>query len=274
VNPRAFQLFSEAVKARSGIVLGPDKAYFVESRLAPLARDEGFKSVAELVAVLAARPVDRRLRVAVDLLTTNETFFFRDVLPFERLRDDVLPPLARARAGAAIKMLCAACSTGQEPYSIAMLAEEARIPGLRLDILGADLSERCLEKAKAGLYTQFEVQRGLDDVRRARHFERVGEMWRVKASVRQAVRWQALNLLDIGPSLGRFDVVFCRNVLIYFDRETKARVLERLAEHTAEDGYLFLGAAETVIGLTEAFKPVAGKSGLYARNPAFKRRAA
>jgi chemotaxis protein methyltransferase CheR len=271
-----FQRFAELVKARSGIVLGEDKTYFVESRLAPLAREHGVASVAALVAELAERPTERRLKAAIDLLTTNETFFFRDRIPFERLREDVLPALAKARGATPVRVFCAACSTGQEPYSVAMLMDEARValPSLRLDILGADLSERCLEKARAGLYTPFEVQRGLEPARLARHFEREGELWRIRAGLRQAVRWSALNLLDLGPSLGRFDVVFCRNVLIYFDRDTKAKVLERLAELTAEDGYLFLGAAETVIGLTDAFKPVPGKSGLYARNPAFRRKAA
>ena len=263
------------LKARSGLILGPDKAYLVESRLAPVARRDGFGSVAELLTALRLKRDERLIGAVVDAMTTNETFFFRDKTPFDQFKDDVLPALA-GRAGGTVKVWCAACSTGQEPYSLAMIGEEERhrFPGLKLDILGTDISDRVLEKARAGLYTQFEVQRGLPIQMLVKHFEKVEDNWRINARLRGAVRWKNANLLEDLRHLGRFDVVYCRNVLIYFDAETKRRVLENIAGLMPDDGFLFLGAAETVLGVTEAFKPVPGKRGLYAKNPAFIRKAA
>lgn len=263
------------LKARSGLILGPDKAYLVESRLAPVARRDGFGSVAELLTALRLKRDERLIGAVVDAMTTNETFFFRDKTPFDQFKDDVLPALA-GRSGGTVKVWCAACSTGQEPYSLAMIGEEERhrFPGLKLDILGTDISDRVLEKARAGLYTQFEVQRGLPIQMLVKHFEKVEDNWRINARLRGAIRWKNANLLEDLRHLGRFDVVYCRNVLIYFDAETKRRVLENIAGLMPDDGFLFLGAAETVLGVTEAFKPVPGKRGLYAKNPAFIRKAA
>jgi chemotaxis protein methyltransferase CheR len=259
------QFLSDAVRARSGLVLDADKAYLAETRLAPVARLAGLASASALVEQLRSRQDETLLWAVTDALTTNETFFFRDGTPFKLLRETVLPALAPSRN--ALNVWSAACSTGQEPYSVAMLLEEARaeFPRLSLNILASDISERVLKKARAGLYNTFEVQRGLPAGYLERYFTPAGEAWQVKAALRQCVRWRQFNLLDRMSELGRFDVVFCRNVLIYLDAPTKQQVLERIAAVMADDGFLFLGGAETVIGLTNAFEPVAGKAGLFAK---------
>lgn len=260
------QFLGEVVRARSGLVLQPDKAYLAETRLAPLAKMNGLASAQALVESLRAGNDERLLWAVTDALTTNETFFFRDKTPFNLFKEQVLPTLAPGRSS--LRIWCAACSTGQEPYSIAMLMEEARgqYPQLKLDILASDISDRVLEKARAGFYTDFEVQRGLSAEQLAKYFAKVGDIWQVKPALRELIRWRQFNLLDQMAILGRFEVVFCRNVLIYFDMETKRQVLDRIAATMADEGFLFLGGAETVIGLTEAFTAVPGKPGLYARN--------
>jgi chemotaxis protein methyltransferase CheR len=259
------------VRARTGLVLGPDKAYLVESRLGPLARRSGFAAIEPLVDAMMRG--DRAIHTEVcEALATHETFFFRDKTPFELFRQVVAPALTAARAGRALKIWCAAASSGQEPYSLAMLLDETGGPAA--DILATDMSAAVLEKAKAGLYSQFEVQRGLSVQRLIRYFDQAGDAWRVKAHLRQAVRFDQSNLLDDFSRLAPMDVIFCRNVLIYFDVETKSKILDRLAATLAPDGYLILGAAETVIGLSDALRPVEGHRGLYSRAPAASRAAA
>jgi chemotaxis protein methyltransferase CheR len=199
-------------------------------------------------------------------MTTNETFFFRDKLPFDHFRDTIMPALIAARAREKrIRIWCTAASTGQEPYSLAMLLKGmgAAISGYRIDIVATDLSSEILEKAKAGIYTQFEVQRGLAVQLLVKYFDQVGETWQLAPELRSMVQFRPINLLNDFSALGTFDVVFCRNVLIYFDQDTKIAVLDRIAQQMPDDGYLVLGAAETVIGLTGAFKPLADKRGLY-----------
>lgn len=247
-----------------------DKTYLIESRLSPIARREGFANVSALLTALRTKRDEKLLSMVTDAMTTNETFFFRDKTPFDQFKDEVLPSLLKSRPTSEFKVWCAACATGQEPYSLAMIMEEMRIkyPRLSLDILATDISTRCLEKAQSGLYTQFEVQRGLPIQMMVKHFEKVDEMWRISPKIRASVRFKAFNLLDDLRSIGRQDVIYCRNVLIYFDVATKKRVLDQMANIIADDGYLFLGAAETVLGITEGFKPVSGVRGLYAKNPA------
>ena len=276
MKPEDLDFVAKVVRKRSGLVLGADKSYLVESRLAPIARREEFPSVDALLNSARMRPTEPLLWAITDALTTNETFFFRDKSPFEQFRDDVLPTLAASRGAGPLRVWCAACSTGQEPYSLAMLMEEIghRHPGLTLDVCASDISERVLEKAQAGLYTQFEVQRGLPITHLVKYFDKVEDNWQVKPKLRQQIRWRQFNLLDDMRPLGRFDVVYCRNVLIYFDPDTRRKVLEAIAGVMAEDGFLFLGAAETVMGVTEAFTPVVGKRGLYARNPQYRKAAA
>lgn len=256
------------LKTRSGLILGSDKTYLIESRLAPVARREGFASVSALLASLRTKRDEKLMTIVTDAMTTNETFFFRDKAPFDQFKSDVLPALAKSRMNGDIKIWCAACSTGQEPYSLAMLMDEARgqFPRANLDILATDISDRCLEKAQSGLYTQFEVQRGLPITMMVKHFEKVDEMWRISPKLRQSIRFKKTNLLDDLRSVGRQDVIYCRNVLIYFDLETKKKVLEQMATLLADDGYLFLGAAETVLGITDVFKPMQGMRGLYIKN--------
>jgi chemotaxis protein methyltransferase CheR len=199
-------------------------------------------------------------------MTTNESFFFRDKSPFDLFRDAVMPALLAARAAQRqIRIWCAAASTGQEPYSLAMCLHEMgeRTAGWRIEVLATDLSTEVLEKAKAGLYSQFEVQRGLPIGLLVKYFTQVGELWEIAPDIRRMVQYRSLNLLNDFSHLGTFDVVFCRNVLIYFDQETKVDVLDRIARIVPADGYLVLGAAETVVGLTDAFKPLPERRGLY-----------
>ncbi len=264
MTPQEFSLVTELARRVAGLVFTPDKAYLVEARLAPLLRERQMSKVSELVNALRRGEAELVADV-VDALTTNETSFFRDKVPFARFRDEILPSLAARRKGALVKVWCAACSTGQEPYSLAILMERAAkaFPGVTLDILGSDISHTCLESAYEGLYSQFEVQRGLSTADLVLHFEAEGKSWRLQRRLRDAVRWRQFNLLHSPSSLGRFDVVFCRNVLIYFDTETRGRVLEQIATVMAPDGYLILGAAETVLGLTDAFEASPGAPGVY-----------
>jgi chemotaxis protein methyltransferase CheR len=265
VTPTEYEYLRKFLKDNSGLDLSADKQNLIESRLAPVARREGFSSVAALLTALRTKRDEKLMAMVTDAMTTNETFFFRDKLPFDQFKSDVLPALAKTRSGSDVKIWCAACSTGQEPYSLAMIMDECagQFPRLKLDITATDISLRCLEKAQAGLYTQFEVQRGLPITTMVKYFEKVDEMWRISPKIRSAVRFRAFNLLDDLRGMGRQDVIYCRNVLIYFDLETKKRVLEQMAGLLADDGYLFLGAAETVLGITDAFKPMPGMRGLY-----------
>ncbi len=271
MTPEDFDYLRRLLRERSGLVLAAEKQYLAESRLLPVARRHGMTTLTELVGTLRARPAPTLTGEVVDAMTTNETFFFRDKAPFEHLRDVILPSLIAARAREKrIRIWCAAASTGQEPYSIAMTLKgmNAALAGFRVDILATDLVDGVLERARAGIYSQFEVQRGLPIHMLVKYFTQVGERWQLVPELRDMVQFRSLNLLNDFSPLGRFDVVFCRNVLIYFDQDSKTKVLERVAPQMPDDGFLVLGAAETVIGLTDAFKPVPDRRGLYAPNPA------
>ena len=268
MTPLDYDYLRKLLKDRSGLVLSADKQYLVESRLTPLARKAGIASLGELVGKLKIN--NERLVVdVVEAMTTNESFFFRDKIPFDHFRDAIMPGLIAARAKERrIRIWCAAASTGQEPYSLAMCLKDMKdkIAGWRVDIVGTDLSTEVLEKAKAGLYSQFEVQRGLPIQMLVKHFVQTGDTWQISPEIRAMVQYKPLNLLADFAHLGNFDVVFCRNVLIYFDQETKIGVLNRIAKMLEGDGFLVLGAAETVVGLTEAFKPMQDRRGLYVPN--------
>jgi chemotaxis protein methyltransferase CheR len=269
VSPENFDYLRALLKERSGLVLAPEKLYLAESRLLPLVRRHGLKTLDDLVAALKARGALALVSEVVDAMTTNETLFFRDKVPFEHLRDVMLPALAAARAREKrIRIWCAAASTGQEPYSIAMVVKEmgAALAGYRVEIVATDLVGDVLERAKAGSYSQFEVQRGLPIQMLVKYFKQTGETWQIAPELRAMVQFRTLNLLNDFSPLGRFDLVFCRNVLIYFDQACKIRVLERVAQQMADDGFLVLGAAETVVGLTEAFKPMQEHRGLCVPN--------
>ena len=254
---------------RSGLVLSVDKGYLLESRLAPLARDEGYPSIEALISSARRDNSDRLLWAITEALATHETFFFRDNTPFDLFKNEILPVLSRSRGSVGkLRVWCGACSSGQEPYSLAMILEEerARLNGLQVEIVATDMAPRILEKAKSGVYSQFEVQRGLPIQRLISHFEQNGDQWRIKPNIRQMVTFKRQNLLENFGALGQFDVIFCRNVLIYFDTEAKKQVLTNLARQTANDGYLIMGAAETVVGLSKQYAPVEGRRGLYPRN--------
>jgi chemotaxis protein methyltransferase CheR len=268
MNTVEFDFLRKFLRDRSGLVLSDDKQYLIESRLVPVARRNGLASISEIVAKLRTQAPALEAAV-VEAMTTNESFFFRDKTPFEHLRDEMMPALLAARAGQKkLRIWCAAASTGQEPYTIAMILADmaAKIAGWRIEILGTDLSTEVLDRAKAGLYTQFEIQRGLPIQLLMKHFTQKGDQWEISPAIRSMVQYRPLNLLRDFSSLGQFDIVFCRNVLIYFDQDTKIDVLSRICRMLAPDGYLTLGAAETVIGLTAAFKPHAERRGLYVLN--------
>lgn len=251
-----FALVAQMLKERSGLMLSPDKSYLLESRLTPIARKMGMTSLNDLVNELRTRRAESLMAEVTEAMTTNESFFYRDMTPFTVLRDHVLPQLRKTRASTRrLRIWCAAASTGQEPYSIAMVLSELgpKLAGWRIEILGTDLSTEVLEKAKAGVYTQFEVQRGLPVQLMLKYFEQTGDTWRIAPQLRAMVQYRPLNLLEDFRALGQFDIVFCRNVLIYFDRPTRSKVFDRIAGRLAPDGFLLLGGAESTFGVTERF---------------------
>jgi len=247
VTPTALDFLSELVRVRSGVILQTEKSYFAESRLAPLARREGLDSVEALLTGLRQHWDEELATATVDAMSIVDTSFFRDRAAFEHIGKVILPTLAAARQDGVVRVWCAGCSTGQEAYSMAMLAVqvEQQVPNLKIDIIGTDLSQRALEKAHSGIYTQFEVQRGLPIRLLLQHFEKTGEMWQASERLRHAVRWRQLNLLEDRRSVRAFDILLCRNVVRYFDRPTADRVLEQMAGALAPDGVLVLGAGET-----------------------------
>ncbi|GJD31569.1 Chemotaxis protein methyltransferase 1 [Methylobacterium adhaesivum] len=270
-----FDFLRSYLKTRSGLALSGEKRYLIESRLGPVCRRFNLATLHDLANALKNGRDVAMEKAVVEAMTTNETFFFRDQAPFDLFRDVLLPEaMARRAAQRRLRIWCAAASTGQEPYSLAMLLHEAapRLAGWSVDLVATDLSTEVLEKAKAGLYSHFEVQRGLPVQLLIKHFEQVGEQWRIAANLRQMVDFRPLNLLQPFDGLGTFDIVYCRNVLIYFDAATKGDVLARIGASLAPDGALLLGAAETVIGLTDRLVPNARHRGLY--NPAPARAAA
>ena len=269
MTPLEYDYLRRLLKERSGLVLSADKQYLVESRLLPLARRAGLAGLSGLVQTLKGPNAEPLTVEVVEAMTTNESFFFRDKMPFEHFRDAIMPALLAARAAQRrIRIWCAAAATGQEPYSLAMALKEMgkATAGWRIDIVATDLSTEVLEKAKAGIYSQFEVQRGLPIALLIKYFAQIGDTWQIAPEIRAMVQYRPLNLLADFAHLGVFDVVFCRNVLIYFDQPTKVGVLDRIARITERDGYLALGAAETVVGLTDSFKPVPDRRGLCAPN--------
>ena len=270
MDPTEYEYLRKFLKDNSGLDLSADKQYLIESRLLPLARKAGLSSIAELVQKLQAGS-RQMITDVVEAMTTNETFFFRDKVPFDHFRDHIMPEIIKARAGKrSVRIWCAAGSTGQEPYSLAMCLKEmgAALTGWRVEIIATDLSQEVLEKAKAGVYSQFEVQRGLPIQMLVKYFKQTGETWQINPELRAMIQHRQLNLLHDFAQLGTFDVIFCRNVLIYFDQDTKINIFNRLARQIEPDGFLVLGAAETVVGLTDTFRPIPERRGLYKPNDA------
>ena len=269
MTPPDYEYLRKLLKERSGLDLSADKQYLVESRLIPLAHKSGHSGISELVSRIKGGG-EALITEVVEAMTTNETFFFRDKIPFDHLRETVLPALLQSRAGRrSFRIWSAASSTGQEPYSIAMVLKEhaQRLAGWRVEIVATDLSLEVLEKSKSGIYSQFEVQRGLPIQLLVKYFTQTGELWQINPDIRGMVQHRQLNLLQNFAHLGKFDVIFCRNVLIYFDQETKINTFERLKEVLETDGMLLLGAAESVVGITDAFRPCPDRRGLYQPNP-------
>jgi chemotaxis protein methyltransferase CheR len=270
VTPPDYEYLRKLLKDHSGLDLSTDKQYLIESRLLPLARKAGLPGISDLVQKMKGGS-NALITQVVEAMTTNETFFFRDKVPFDHFRDTIMPEMLKLRAARkSLRIWCAAGSTGQEPYSLAMCLKDmsAALSGWRVEILATDLSQEVLEKSRTGIYSQFEVQRGLPIQMLVKYFKQIGELWQINPDIRAMVAHRQLNLLHDFGQLGSFDVIFCRNVLIYFDQETKANIFGRLARGMEPDGFLVLGAAETVVGLTEAFKPIGDRRGLYRPNDA------
>ncbi|MBT4905860.1 MAG: protein-glutamate O-methyltransferase CheR [Rhodospirillaceae bacterium] len=261
-----FEYFCDLIKDRSGIVLSPEKAYLVDNRLAPIARQYEHADVPELLRAIRTSRDEKLLREVTDALTTNESFFFRDKKPFDAFREVMLPHILETRASRRrLRIWCAACSSGQEPYSLAMILKDmgAAFDGWKIEIVATDISHAILDRAKEGVFSQFEVQRGLPAKMLIQNFEKHGDNWGIKPDIKSKIDFRFFNLLDNPRSLGVFDIVFCRNVLIYFDQSTKQTVLESIVSASEKDAFLVLGAAETMIGLTNAYERHPDRQGLY-----------
>jgi chemotaxis protein methyltransferase CheR len=261
-----FAFIAQFLKDRSGLIITQDKMYLLETRLTSIMRDNGLANLTALVEMLRQPGATAVKDQVVDAMTTNETSFFRDNHPFDTLRKSILPGLIERRAPMrSLRIWSAACSTGQEPYSLAMMLKDSFpiLGGWKVEIVATDLSPTVLEKARAGIYSTFEVQRGLPIQMLIKHFDQQEPNWQIKRELRQTVTFRALNLLEDFSALGQFDVVLCRNVLIYFDQPTKTRILGAIARRIAADGTLLLGGAESVFGLTDAFTGVPGLKGVY-----------
>jgi len=260
-----FQLLKDFLHKESGLSISEDKMYLLESRLNPIIKKMELADMSALVGKLRMNDAQAKHDV-IEAMTTNETFFFRDNHPFDRFRDVVLPSLvANKPVGSTIRIWCAACSSGQEPYSLAIILKEnaAKYAGYNFEIIATDLSEDILQIARTAKYTQFEVQRGMPITLLVKYFTQQGSDWFLNDDIKNMVRFEKFNLLDPMTKYGTLDVIFCRNVLIYFDTTTKGNILAEMHNHCAKHGYLFLGGAETVVGVTDKFKPMPGERGLY-----------
>ena len=264
--PIAFDTLAALLKTRSGLIIGTDKLYLLETRLGGIIKREKLADLNALAERLRRPGSDALARDVVEAMTTNESFFFRDDKPFAHFRSQALPRLAAARlAGAPLRVWSAAASSGQEAYSLAMIVAEsgAVLGGRKVEIVGTDIARDQLTRAREGLYSQFEVQRGLPVQMLMRYFRKEDNNWRIAETIRSMAQFREYNLLSELRGLGRFDIVFCRNVLIYFDQPTKTRVLEAIAGLMPPDGLLYLGGAETVLGITSRFAALPHERGVY-----------
>ncbi|OHC76050.1 MAG: chemotaxis protein CheR [Rhodospirillales bacterium RIFCSPLOWO2_12_FULL_58_28] len=265
-----FNFIRELVMARSGLVLKEEKKYLVESRLRPVAGKHGLEDHHALINFVRFNKDEGLINEIIDAMTTNETFFFRDGSPFVIFRDLILPHVMKKNAAArSFRIWCCAASTGQEPYTLAMILRETapQLAGWTCDIVATDISRESLKRARSGIYTQFEVQRGLPMQMLVKYFRNKTEMWEIDSSLRAMVDFREFNLLDDFTSLGVFDIVFCRNVLIYLEMDAKTDILGRIAERMPKDGFLFLGSSETVLGISDAFRLIPDMPGVYSACP-------
>ncbi len=278
VSQASYQIIADLLASRTGQHLTESRRWRIGTALAGIFREHGISNLDQLVCLLdepRRRSHDRDLATeVVEALLNNETYFFRDKPTFDQIPDDVLPELARRRAQTKrLSIWCAGCSTGQEVHSLAMLFEDNKDKwnGWTIDILGTDISHRAIRTARTGLYTQFEVQRGLGVAQMLRHFEETPGGWQILDHVRHITRFQQHNVLNDPPARARFDLVLCRNVLLYFTQETREAAFARLASAMTNDGFLMLGAGETVVGQTRDFEPSVGRPSMYERTDATAR---
>ncbi len=256
ITPDEYAFLGELLKKHSGLALGPGKEYLIESRLPPVAVTYGHADVTALIAALRKGAPAAVVKNVCDAMTTNETLFFRDNKPFVALEKEILPAAARRarEQGRPVRIWCAASSTGQEPYSIAMIVAqtESQLGGAKVEIIATDYSAAALARAKSGVYNQFEVQRGLPVTHLMKYFTPVPEGFELKPEIRNRVQYQEINLLDPFPAYWQFDIIFCRNVLIYFDVPTKKDVIDRMARTMTRGASLFLGGTESTLGITDS----------------------
>ncbi len=262
-----FQYLASMLKKRSGLDLAEDKSYLIESRLLPIARGLKLEGISELCAYIRKTASESLLVEITEAMTTNESSFFRDIKPYEQLRQLVLPQLmAKLGHSKRMRIWSAACSTGQEPYTIAICLQEDmhKMPGWQFDMVATDLAKKVIDKAAQGIYSQFEVQRGLPIQLLVKYFNSLPDTsWQLKDTIRGMVQFKLQNLLTDYSALGKFDLIFCRNVLIYFDEETKANVTLKMAERLEPHGVLILGSTETLIDPTGKFTALPDLRGAY-----------
>ena len=257
---------SDLLKKRSGIALTEDKHYLIESRLLPIARSREFQDIPHLCTKIRLEPTEDLLVEIIEAMTTNESSFFRDIKPYEQLRNNVFPMLVKTIPGKRIRIWSAACSTGQEPYTVSMCIKEdaAKMPGWSFEIIGTDLAKKVVDKAKLGIYSQFEAQRGLPIQMLIKYFTSLPDTsWQLKEEIRNMVDFKTKNLLEDYTSLGKFDIIFCRNVLIYFDDHTKAQITEKMAKSLPPHGFLILGSTESLVDPNKLFTPYEEFRGAY-----------
>lgn len=264
-----FEVYKNLLKNNSGLVINEDKSYLLESRLNPVAKKWEYESLETMAAALQGVPDQKLVIDIVEAMTTNETSFFRDQRPFDRFKNIVLPEMIQRRAAQRkLRIWCAAASSGQEPYSLAMMIKEEtiKLSGWNIEIIATDISKEILERAATGIYTQFEVQRGLPIQLLMKYFTQEGDKWQISQEIRDMVKYDYFNLLKPMNILGQFDIVFCRNVLIYFDEGDKRVILNNMSNQMQDDSFLFLGGAETVLGITDEFTTYPEERGLYVKN--------
>lgn len=266
MDNQTFEIFKNLLYKKSGLLITPDKIYLLESRLSSVMREHNITDLTNLANHLHNHPHGTIHNDVIEAMTTNETMFFRDMKPFDKFRDTIMPNLLQTKGeNARIRIWSAACSTGQEPYSLAIAIKEhsAKWPKATFEILATDIADKVLDKARKAHYSQFEVQRGMPAPLLLKYFNQTPNGWQIKDEIKNMVSYKNVNLLDKIDHLGTFDIIFCRNVLIYFDQKTKTDILAKLSTMLHPHGVLFLGGAETVLGLTTDFKPMPEERGVY-----------
>jgi chemotaxis protein methyltransferase CheR len=266
MTPASSRILAMLLEARTGQELPPSRQWRIGTALSGVLRDAGMASLDELISTLTVSRETALSRKVIEALLNNETYFFRDKSVFDQLSQRILPDIAERRAASrTLSIWSAGCSTGQEALSLAMLLteQESRWADWTIDILGTDVSGTVIEVARKGCYSQFEIQRGLGVTQMIRWFDETDAGWQAQERIRNKVRFGVHNLLDQPPALGRFDIVLCRNVMLYFDAANRVRAFDRLASAMSPDGWLMLGAGETVVGQTERFAPERSFVGFY-----------